>query len=472
MPQIEFLKALKETDKVAFIESLITAHGGGLTPDEKTKLSHLLVTKDFNADIADDNIQVAFNRIAALGLDASGNNLVSNDEIELLGTQTIPIDPAVAAGSKSLITVGNTIKALKDLQTYLEANLMHNLDPDNPTMPMHVSATGTAAQMQVVDDETNHIVATMTWHKPTQTFTFALFDKDTGARKIEFLMSPDGRIYMNQHQIFNQSDLGDIHTYVAGKTLTEKLMELKTQVDTLSHATSTTIAEPVIAGAIPVSGDEGGFVMVFLKDMTDNPVNVGKDIEDGSEHYVKFTQKSGTPLITKVQDWVWATDNGNQPVRLWTNDAKSKAMDAQSLKTYINVGAFVKIIKTAGEWFVKDIFMPAVPQGTIKAILNDGSIKMEAGYVANDDMDVATVKTIREFRQTVVHDIVDHAKPSVAECVDTFKLLPHFDWLLDDEYYIKDTSGGKLVLIKYRTKTGATETDHGNFFFEVLTMAH
>ena len=80
-------------------------------------------------------------------------------------------------------------------------------------------------------------------------------------------------------------------------------------------------------------------------------------------------------------------------------------------------------------------------------------------------------KTIREFRTTITQDIADHAKPTLAECKTTFKKLPHYDWLKDDDWYIKDTSGGKIVLIKYRTKAGATEADSGNFFYEVLTKA-
>ena len=85
--------------------------------------------------------------------------------------------------------------------------------------------------------------------------------------------------------------------------------------------------------------------------------------------------------------------------------------------------------------------------------------------------EIATETMIREFRTTIVQDIADHAKPTQAECITTFKKLPHFDWKRDDDYYIKDTSGGKIVLIKYRGKAAATEAKPGNFFYEVLTKA-
>jgi len=117
----EFIDALKEADKVAFIDSLIAKHAGSMTAAEKTTLGHILATKDANLDIMADNIQVAFNRISALGLDASGSTLVSTDEIELLHTQVLPTDPAVIGGSKTLITVGNVFKAIKDFGATLPA---------------------------------------------------------------------------------------------------------------------------------------------------------------------------------------------------------------------------------------------------------------------------------------------------------------------------------------------------------------
>ena len=114
-PTQEFLDALKEADKVAFINTLISAHGGGLTPDEKKKLGYILATKTANLDIMSDNIQVAFNRIAALGLDASGQNLMSTKEIELLTKQVISADPAVAGKDNRLMSVASVLKALTDM---------------------------------------------------------------------------------------------------------------------------------------------------------------------------------------------------------------------------------------------------------------------------------------------------------------------------------------------------------------------
>ena len=60
---------------------------------------------------------------------------------------------------------------------------------------------------------------------------------------------------------------------------------------------------------------------------------------------------------------------------------------------------------------------------------------------------------IRDFRTTVEHNIVNHAKPTLAECKATFKLLPHFDWTKGDDYYIRDVTGGKIVLMQVSCNT-------------------
>jgi hypothetical protein len=257
--------------------------------------------------------------------------------------------------------------------------------------------------------------------------------------------------------------------------------------------------------------------MADMDNLVANPAHPGQDIKDGTAHYVKFAQINNP--ITDTH-WIWVTDGGKTD-RLWTNDAKSTAVDGMSVNVYINKGALVKIIKTGGAWFVKDVIIPAVSQGAVKAILSDGSIPMATGYAPANDQDIATKKyvadnagsgavgpagpagpagaagakgakgdkgdtgaagaaglssaeveqLIREFRVTVAHNIADHAKPTAAECATVFKTLPHFDWTKDDDFYIKDSTGGKLVLIKYRATPAATEAAPGNFFYEILTLA-
>ena len=117
--------------------------------------------------------------------------------------------------------------------------------------------------------------------------------------------------------------------------------------------------------------------------------------------------------------------------------------------------------------------------GAFSFMLNDKSTGVQkASFEIKPDgkayingKEVATLASVAHARTTIEHNIKDHAKPTAAECKTVFKLLPHFDWKKDDDFYIKDTTGGKLVLIKYRATPAATEAAPGNFFFEVLTPA-
>jgi len=122
------------SDTVSFTKAelqAVKAGGGsggpGMLPADKVKLDFLTVTKAANVDTMTDNIQVAFNRIDALGLDASGTNLVSNDEIELVNTQVISGDPAVVAKDNRLITVANGFALELALKDHVDKEFEHKL---------------------------------------------------------------------------------------------------------------------------------------------------------------------------------------------------------------------------------------------------------------------------------------------------------------------------------------------------------
>ena len=120
-----------------------------------------------------------------------------------------------------------------------------------------------------------------------------------------------------------------------------------------------------------------------------------------------------------------------------------------------------------------ELIIQQIAQDDIRFILpaNQNIVAKIGGVFHTIMTDISTEKMIREFRHTVQHDIVDHAKPTRAECLDAFKLLPHFDWKKDDDFYIKDTSGSKLVLIKYRAGAAVDEATAGTFHYEILTTA-
>ena len=77
---------------------------------------------------------------------------------------------------------------------------------------------------------------------------------------------------------------------------------------------------------------------------------------------------------------------------------------------------------------------------------------------------LATIDTIREFRHTVVMDTADHSKATKAEAITAFKQLPHFDFSKDDQFYIKDTTGKKMISMKYFADGATDEASVGRFY--------
>ena len=177
---------------------------------------------------------------------------------------------------------------LQFIKEYVDPKFMPMLDKDNPAMKMHVSASGAAAQMQVIDDETGHLVAEMSWMKGTQEFALMINERTTGVLKSSFVINANGE------------------TYISGsKAMTGKLTE----------------------------------------------------------------------------------------------------------------------------------------------------------------------KMIREFRTTIAMD-TGGTTPTKDECITAFKRLPHFDWAVDDDFYIKSVNRDKLGLIKYRAEGATDEASAGDFWYEKLTKAH
>lgn len=77
---------------------------------------------------------------------------------------------------------------------------------------------------------------------------------------------------------------------------------------------------------------------------------------------------------------------------------------------------------------------------------------------------------IREFATIVEYDLADPKKPTRAECIETFKLLPNFDWALEDLYHIRDVVlGDKIVMVTYIPDGATDEATAGPFFFKDMT---
>ena len=124
------------------------------------------------------------------------------------------------------MTVGSVIKALKDLKTVMESpREAYSLIGANPIMKMDIEAGGHSAQMQVIDKETGHQVATMEYYKDSGEFTFNLFDKNSGVVKTSFEIKPDGKAYIGGKELATIDMIG------AGASLFQ--FDYKTKVGTV-----------------------------------------------------------------------------------------------------------------------------------------------------------------------------------------------------------------------------------------------
>jgi len=193
---------MTHTERKAKIDQLLADNTKGDISAADVREIDTMTSQDLQS--TEDNTQVALNRIGALGLDASGTNLMTTKEIELQGTQVVPVDPAHALADKRLMSIGNVFKAFKDYGATLANKYMPLLDKDNPTMMLHVSPAGHAAQMQVLNN--GHTVASMEWEKGTQEFFFSLSDKDSGVLKAQFEIKPDGHAYIGGQRITTTED--------------------------------------------------------------------------------------------------------------------------------------------------------------------------------------------------------------------------------------------------------------------------
>ena len=127
------------------------------------------------------------------------------------------------------ITVANAFSIEDALKEYsdttfmpLPTNGIMELDGDNPAFKMGVEAGGLTAQMQVIDKETSKEVITMEWLKTTQSFLFALMDRDTGVIKNSFRMDQDGKAYINSKEIATVSEeMTYDYEKVSGQTINQ-----------------------------------------------------------------------------------------------------------------------------------------------------------------------------------------------------------------------------------------------------------
>ena len=90
------------------------------------------------------------------------------------------------------------------------------LEGDNPTMFMKMNAAGSAAQMQVIDKDSGHMVANFEYLKSTQSLSLDLFDKTTGAIRTSLELKHNSSIYINGNRLIDTNFYTYDFTKIAG----------------------------------------------------------------------------------------------------------------------------------------------------------------------------------------------------------------------------------------------------------------
>jgi len=149
------------------------------------------------------------------------------------------------------------------------------------------------------------------------------------------------------------SDLGHIHSLIAGSTLADYLLRLHADVNALQVHTSTAPTYPNAddVGSIPVSND-GQFTYVEFNNVV-APVSIGTiDIEDGAEHILHLVQKGAT-AIPKTSTWVWAYPKaGGTTVRFYSNNQE---LSEQAIESWLRLGAFITVKYEGGKYIVAKV---------------------------------------------------------------------------------------------------------------------
>jgi hypothetical protein len=345
------------------------------------------------------NIQVNSNQLRDIGLvgPAQGQKATQSSRDIEVPKQSLPNTQVEIEKDNRLITVANAFLIEVSLKQWLDDNAM--LIREAPiTDVSSISNAGIYHGKDLTDSPVPGDVMVMAAKDNDGNFGYFLMGQDmvlhTGGK-------PVGGSAVSWSATINTNDVGDLHAFVAGSDLVTKLMEMKAALDKAAHVTNTQQADPDWIGTVhaeSVTTNGANFIYINVSvgadGFVENPANPGSLPTDGKEHYVKFADVAANP-VKDATDWAWIQESGQNPARLWTNDTKTAAVSGKMLRAWIDSGAMVKIVKTGAEWYVKDVYIPAVahPTGT-KALLSDGSVELKSGYAPSSDMSVATKKYV------------------------------------------------------------------------------
>ena len=121
--------------------------------------------------------------------------------------------------------------------------------------------------------------------------------------------------------------------------------------------------------------------------------------------------------------------------------------------------------------YTYDASMDTIIQGlTVNSIIVISSEVMNGEYKDFIKFDGMWIEWQHFSRPTVESAFSNN--PTKDELVTAFKIIPNHDWKHDHDFYVKNTLGTKLVLVKYRANGDIAETGlNYAFWTEILALA-
>ena len=176
----------------------------GTTPEKKVVIQEAVTIIENNVTaVSDRTAGISFTPAANPPVsgrpDLNRDHIAASAPVVMEGEQVIPTVPAERMNSHELMSLKTFMAIMAEPVSEYE------LIGHSPTMKMVVETGGTAAQMQVLDQENMHLVATMEWLRSTGEFMFSLFDKTTGISKANFEIKLDGNAYIGDEKVLANS---------------------------------------------------------------------------------------------------------------------------------------------------------------------------------------------------------------------------------------------------------------------------
>ncbi len=167
---------------------------------------------------------------------------------------------------------------------------------------------------------------------------------------------------------------------------------------------------------------------------------------------VIFTGKTRSEIIESLVQQATANHKGDD----WGFGLKISSHDTPTIHTTFGVEGYMTITNVGAD------------HHQVLFYTNNGEIMVSSYDELNTER--IPLRTIGYKEEIVYHDYSGN-NPLISDFIDAFKKLQYYNWTEYIDFYMKSTSKDKCHLVHYLGDSTNTEQNHGNFWYESLTLA-